>query len=91
MMSLAQTIKHLKNTITNYTNFINSKSIENFATTKIVNYINGTEGGTKSIRNMIKERTFKNLPPKIGYFNETTVPLIANFNMSINADAPWVI
>ena len=91
MMSLAQTIKHLKNTITNYTNFINSKSIENFATTKIVNYINGTEGGAKSIRNMIKNRTFKNLPPKIGYFNETTVPLIANFNMSINADAPWVI
>ena len=91
MMSLAQTIKHLKNTITNYTNFINSKSIENFATTKIVNYINGTEGGAQSIRNIVKERTFKNLPPKIGYFNETTVPLIANFNMSINASAPWVI
>lgn len=91
MMSLAQIIKHLKSTITNYTNFINSKSIENYATTKIINYINGTEGGAKSIRNVLKDRTFKNLPPKIGYFNETTVPLIANFNMSINVDAPWVI
>ncbi len=91
MMSLAQIIKHLKNTITSYTNFINSKSIENYATTKIVNYINGTEGGAKSIRNVIKERTFKNLPPKIGYFNETTVPLIANFNMSINVGTPWAI
>ena len=75
MMSLAQIIKHLRSTITSYTNFINDKILEKYATTEIVGYINGTEGGAKSIRNIIKERTFKNLPPKIGYFNETTVKL----------------
>lgn len=75
MMSLAQTVKYLKNTVTNCTKLVNDKILEKYATAEIIGYINGTEGGAKSIRNIIKERTFKNLPPKIGYFNETIVKL----------------
>lgn len=64
-------------TVTNNT-FINE--IKNQINTLTTNTTNSNANITK----MIVEASFSNLPPKIGYLDETTVPINANFNMSYN-------
>lgn len=64
-------------TVTNNT-FINE--IKNQINTLTTNTTNSNANITK----MIVEASFSNLPPKIGYLDETTVPMNANFNMSFS-------
>ena len=64
-----------------YTYFCQEKNIENRVNKVIAASL---EKGGK-LYDYFKEQSFTNLPPKIGYFNEKTVPLYAHYNMSYSA------
>lgn len=50
---------------------------------RIKNKINDSiNQNNQTISKKIQEESFCNLPPKIGYFDEKTVPLYSNYNMS---------
>ena len=92
MLSLAQTIKDLKNSIVTAHTTVTNNTFLNRIKNRITESI-GTNSTTGEIYNVVKDAAFTNLPPKIGYLDEKTVPMYAAYNMSNMAvtDLPcWI-
>ena len=87
-VAITSIIKQIRNALTTYQTFIDGKHIESLTKNIIKQSIDSPTG---TIRKEVMAKSFRNLPPKIGYFDETTVPLIASFNMSINTGGAWAI
>ena len=88
MISLTECLKSLKNIHTKFLTFRNNNTITNYTKNIIMSDMNSPTG---VLYNKIKKAAFKNLPPKIGYFNETTVPIFAQFNMNIPSGKMWCV
>ena len=92
MLTLPLTLKDLKNSIgTAYTTVTNATFL-NRIKNRIKESIN-TNSSSGEIYNAVKDAAFTNLPPKIGYLDEKTVPMYAAYNMSNMAvtDLPcWI-
>ena len=77
-INLSLMFESIKNSInTCYDTMINK--INEKITNKIVVEINDT---TTEFYKSVKAKTVTNLPPKIGYYDETNVPLYGSYNMS---------
>lgn len=79
MNSLSLTLKNLKKTIADCYIKVTDTTIIDRIKQKINNSINVNN---QTINTKIQEGAFCNLPPKIGYFDEKTVPIYAHYNMS---------
>ena len=92
MLTLPLILKDLKNSIgTAYTTVTNNTFL-NRVKNRIKESID-TNSSSGEIYNVVKDSAFTNLPPKIGYLDEKTVPMYAAYNMSNMAvtDLPcWI-
>lgn len=89
MYSISLILKDLKNVIAKCQFFFSSTTLET-DTEQIINNLCNVDN---IIGKTVKEASFKNLPPKIGYFNETTIPMYASYNMSsqnMNQTHPFI-
>ena len=79
MNSLSLTLKNLKKTIADCYIKVTDTTIIDRIKQKINNSINVNN---QTINKKIQEGAFCNLPPKIGYVDEKTLPISAHYNMS---------
>ena len=83
-VSLSKKLKELKSNIVNSFTTVTNNTFLNEIRNQITTMTTNTTDNNANITKMIVEASFSNLPPKIGYLDETTVPMNANFNMSFS-------
>ena len=91
MQSLSLIAKDLADRISKAYTVVSGDTILKRIKNHIVESAKTQNDGT--MYNVIKESAFTNLPPKIGYIDETTVPIYAAFNMSfseVSGEPCWV-
>lgn len=67
--------------------------IKNLNYTKVIDtgITESLDNSSETFHEEINKRRFMNLPPKIGYFDETTIPIVSAFNMAVDTNNFWVI
>ena len=81
-ISLSELFRMAQKAIADATNFITQNTIENWTKTYITKQIKNTNS---IVYKRMKSKLFRNLPPKIGYFNETKPDMASEFNISLSS------
>ena len=76
MNSLSLIIRNLENAVLNCQNFFSNNTLETY-TEQVINVLCSSNS---VVEKTIKEAAFKNLPPKIGFFDETTIASWTSIN-----------